>query len=54
VISVTNTTLNQTGQAVEAIAVAMLVYLTMGAVISVLMNLYNRSVAGSAAQGLHA
>ncbi len=37
-ISITNTTLNQTGQAIEAIALAMLVYLGMGLVISTAMN----------------
>jgi general L-amino acid transport system permease protein len=45
-ISVTNSTLNQTGQAVEAIAVAMTVYLLIGLTISWGMNRYNRSVAG--------
>jgi general L-amino acid transport system permease protein len=37
--------INQTGQAVEGIAMIMAVYLTISLTISVLMNLYNRSVA---------
>ena len=44
-VNVGNTTLNQTGQAVEAIAVMMLVYLTISLTISVFMNAYNRLVA---------
>jgi general L-amino acid transport system permease protein len=39
------TVLNQTGQAVEVIAITMAVYLTISLVTSGLMNLYNRSVA---------
>ncbi len=39
------TTLNQTGQAVEIVAMTMAVYLTISLAISVLMNLYNRAVA---------
>ena len=39
------TVLNQTGQAVEVIAVTMAVYLTISLVTSALMNWYNRSVA---------
>ncbi len=39
------TTLNQTGQAVEIVAMTMAVYLLLSLVISVLMNLYNRAVA---------
>lgn len=39
------TTLNQTGQAVEVIAMTMAVYLTISLVISLLMNWYNRRVA---------
>jgi general L-amino acid transport system permease protein len=38
------TVLNQTGQAVEVIAVTMAVYLTISLVTSALMNLYNRRV----------
>jgi len=39
------TVLNQTGQAVEVIAITMAVYLTISLVTSALMNLYNRHVA---------
>jgi general L-amino acid transport system permease protein len=41
----TGTVLNQTGQAVEVVAVTMLVYLTISLVTSLAMNIYNRSVA---------
>lgn len=44
-VNIGNTTLNQTGQAVEAIAVMMMVYLAISLVISAFMNLYNRLVA---------
>lgn len=44
-VNVGNTTLNQTGQAVEAIAIMMVVYLTISLVISTFMNVYNRLVA---------
>ena len=44
-VSVTNTMINQTGQAVEGIAMIMAVYLTISLIISALMNVYNRSVA---------
>lgn len=39
------TTLNQTGQAVEVVAMTMAVYLSISLFISLLMNLYNRAVA---------
>ncbi|WP_166268729.1 amino acid ABC transporter permease [Marinobacter caseinilyticus] len=39
------TTLNQTGQAVEVVAITMAVYLTISLVISFFMNIYNRAVA---------
>jgi general L-amino acid transport system permease protein len=39
------TVLNQTGQAVEVIAITMAVYLTISLVTSLLMNIYNRRVA---------
>lgn len=39
------TTLNQTGQAVEIIAITMLVYLTISLAISLFMNWYNKTVA---------
>ncbi len=44
-VSIANTTLNQTGQAVEAIAMTMAVYLTLSLVISAFMNWYNRRMA---------
>ena len=43
-VNVGNTTLNQTGQAVEAIAVMMAVYLGISLTISLGMNIYNRFV----------
>lgn len=39
------TTLNQTGQAVEVIAMTMAVYLTISITTSILMNVYNRKMA---------
>lgn len=44
-ISITNTTINLTGQAIEAIVLAALLYLTIGLVLSAGMNAYNRTVA---------
>ena len=38
------TVLNQTGQAVEVVAVTMAVYLTISLITSGLMNLYNRRI----------
>ncbi|HXD04720.1 MAG TPA: ABC transporter permease subunit [Burkholderiaceae bacterium] len=43
-VSISNTTLNQTGQAIEAIALMMAVYLTLSLAISGLMNWYNARV----------
>ena len=43
-VSVSNTTLNQTGQAIEAIGLMMAVYLTLSLAISGLMNWYNHRV----------
>jgi general L-amino acid transport system permease protein len=43
-ISITNTTLNQTGQAIEAIALAMSVYLAMSVSLSLAMNAYNAAI----------
>lgn len=43
-VNVGNTTLNQTGQAVEAIAIMMTVYLLISLTISLVMNIYNRSI----------
>ena len=45
VVSITNTTLNQTGQAVEGIAMIMLVYLVISLSISLFMNWYNAKIA---------
>jgi general L-amino acid transport system permease protein len=44
-VSVANTTINQTGQAIEGIAIIMFVYLTISLALSALMNWYNRHVA---------
>lgn len=44
-VNVVNTTMNQTGQAVEAIAILMVTYLSLAVSISLLMNWYNRRVA---------
>lgn len=44
-VSIANTTMNQTGQAVEAILMIMAVYLVISLTISLAMNLYNRAVA---------
>ena len=41
----TGTVLNQTGQAVEVVAITMLVYLTISLTTSLLMNIYNRRIA---------
>jgi general L-amino acid transport system permease protein len=45
VVSIANTTLNQTGQAIEAIALIMLVFLTISLTISLFMNWYNARIA---------
>jgi general L-amino acid transport system permease protein len=44
-VSIANTTMNQTGQAIEGIAMIMAVYLFLSLAISLAMNLYNRAVA---------
>jgi general L-amino acid transport system permease protein len=44
-MSITNTTLNQTGQAVEAIALMMAIYLAISLITSLVMNWYNRRIA---------
>jgi general L-amino acid transport system permease protein len=44
-VSITNTSLNQTGQAIECIAMMMAIYLTISLTISAIMNVYNRYVA---------
>lgn len=43
-VSVAGTTLNQTGQAIEGIAIIMLVFLTISLSISLFMNWYNRRI----------
>ena len=43
-LSITNTTLNQTGQAIEAIALAMAVYLLVSLSLSLAMNTYNAAI----------
>jgi general L-amino acid transport system permease protein len=45
IVSIANTTLNQTGQAIEGIAIIMLVYLTISLSISFFMNWYNAKIA---------
>jgi general L-amino acid transport system permease protein len=45
IVSVANTTLNQTGQAIEAIALIMAVFLTISLGISLFMNWYNAHIA---------
>ena len=44
-VSIGNTTLNQTGQAIEAISIYMAVYLTISLLISLFMNWYNARIA---------
>jgi general L-amino acid transport system permease protein len=44
-VSIANTTLNQTGQAIEGIAVIMAVFLTISLSISLFMNWYNARIA---------
>lgn len=45
IVSVAGTTLNQTGQAIEGIAIIMAVYLTLSLSISAFMNWYNKKIA---------
>ena len=45
IVSVANTTLNQTGQAIEAIALIMAVFLTISLSISLFMNWFNARIA---------
>jgi general L-amino acid transport system permease protein len=45
IVSIAGTTLNQTGQAIEGIAVIMAVYLTISLSISLFMNWYNARIA---------
>jgi general L-amino acid transport system permease protein len=44
-VAVANTTINQTGQAIEGVAIIMLVYLTVSLAIAGLMNWYNARIA---------
>jgi len=44
-VSIANTSINQTGQAIEGIAIIMSVYLTISLAISLFMNCYNRRCA---------
>jgi len=44
-VSIANTTMNQTGQAVEGVTMIMAVYLFISLAISLAMNIYNRAVA---------
>ncbi|VCU68729.1 putative glutamine ABC transporter permease protein GlnM [Pigmentiphaga humi] len=45
IVSIANTTLNQTGQAIEGVLIIMAVYLAISLTISVLINFYNRRMA---------
>jgi general L-amino acid transport system permease protein len=45
IVSIANTTLNQTGQAIEGIAIIMMVYLSISLSISLFMNWYNAKIA---------
>lgn len=45
IVSVVNTTLNQTGQAIEGILIIMAAYLTVSLSISMFMNWYNKRIA---------
>ena len=49
-VAVANTTMNQTGQAIELVALIMLVYLFFSLSISLFMNIYNRVNAGELAR----
>jgi general L-amino acid transport system permease protein len=44
-VSIANTAMNQTGQAIEGITIIMAVYLTISLSISAFMNWYNAHVA---------
>lgn len=44
-VSISNTTMNQTGQAVEAVAIFMTIYLSISLLISAFMNWYNKRMA---------
>jgi general L-amino acid transport system permease protein len=44
-VSVTNTMINQTGQAIEGVAIQMAIYLLVSLAISALLNWYNARIA---------
>jgi general L-amino acid transport system permease protein len=44
-VAVVNTSINQTGQAIEGVSLIMIVYLTISLVTSSLMNRYNKRTA---------
>ena len=44
-VSVANTTINQTGQSIEGVALIMLCYLTFSLLTSAFMNWYNKRIA---------
>jgi general L-amino acid transport system permease protein len=44
-VSISNTTMNQTGQAIEAISIFMAIYLTLSLLISLFKNWYNKKMA---------
>jgi general L-amino acid transport system permease protein len=44
-VAIAGTTINQTGQAIEGVAIIMAVYLTISLAISALMNWYNARIA---------
>jgi len=45
IVSIADTTLNQTGQAIEGVGIIMAVYLTINLSVSLLMNWYNARIA---------
>ena len=45
IVSIANTEINQTGQAIEGIAIIMAAYLSISLSISLFMNWYNRRIA---------
>ncbi|MGQ9372215.1 amino acid ABC transporter permease, partial [Azospirillum sp. A39] len=44
-VSIANTMINQTGQAIEGVALIMGTYLTISLAISIFMNWYNKRIA---------
>src|SRR6202035_1998492 len=53
IVSIANTTLNQTGQAIEGIAIIMAVYLTIRLSISLFINWYNADMSQATAVADH-